>query len=491
MASSSRMALAVMRRLSVIAPWSHGAVRGPNPPVPAWQNRALDHRPGGNVRRQGLQHPARLVPLGFLALIALGTVLLALPWSRAGEGAAPLLTALFTATSAACITGLAVVDTAGYWSGFGQAVILLLMQTGGFGIMTGSTLLGLLVSRRLGLGTRLLAQAETRSLGLGDVMDVLRLVAVVTVVVEAAIAVTLTLRLHFGYGEPWAQAAWNGVFHAVSAFNNGGFSTYATGTVGFQGDAAVLVPIMLGVLLGGIGFPVLHELRRERRWRRWSVHTKLTLLGTALLLPGGALAIGLYEAGNPATLGPMDGLTAVLNAAFLSVNARSSGFNAVDIGALQPQSLAVHYLLMFVGGGSASTAGGIKLTTFLLLGLVVWAEVRGERETTVFGRSIGAGVQRQALTVALSGVAMVAVATLLMLSLTPHPMEAVVFEVISAFATVGLSTGITPQLPPSAQGLLVVLMFIGRVGTVTVVTALALRPREAAYRYPEERPIVG
>lgn len=443
------------------------------------------------MRRQGLRHPARLVPLGFLALIALGTMLLALPWSRAGEGAAPLITALFTATSAACITGLAVVDTASYWSGFGQAVIALLMQVGGFGIMTGSTLLGLLVSRRLGLGTRLLAQAETRSLGLGDVMAVLRLVAVVTLVVEAAIALMLILRLHFGYDEPWPAAVWHGAFHAVSSFNNGGFSTYATGMMRFQGDAGVLVPVMLGVVLGGIGFPVLHELRNERRWRRWSVHTKLTLLGTALLLPGGALLIGLYEANNAATLGPMDQATAALNAVFMSVSARSSGFNAVDIGALRPESIAAHYLLMFVGGGSASTAGGIKLTTFLLLGLVVWAEVRGDRETTAFGRSIGTSVQRQALTIALLGVMMVAVGTLLMLSLTSFPLDAVIFEVISAFATVGLSTGITPQLPPAAQTVLVALMFIGRVGTVTVVTALALRPREAIYRYPEERPIVG
>ncbi|MFC0679906.1 TrkH family potassium uptake protein [Lysobacter korlensis] len=432
------------------------------------------------------------MPLAFLAVISLGTALLALPISHAGPGSAPWITALFTAVSATCVTGLTVVDTPSYWSTFGQVVILALFQFGGFGIMAGATLLGLLVSNRMRLGARLLAQAETRSLDLGDVMAVLRLIIITTLLVEVLLTIVLTLRFHFAYDQPFGLALWNGFFHGVSAFNNAGFSTYSDSMTRFAGDALVLGPVMLAVLLGGLGFPVLLELRREPwQWSRWSVHTKITLLGSAFLLVGGALAIAAYEWTNPATLGPMDTGERVLNALFLSVNTRSSGFNTLDMRMLEPETLALNYGLMFIGGGSASTAGGIRLTTFFLLGFVVWAEVRAQRDTIAFRRRIPVEVQRQALTIALFGVGTVAIGTLALLSVTDHPLVLVVFEVISASATVGLSTGIIPELPPSGQLILTVLMYTGRVGTVTVVTALALRGRNIPFRYPEERPIVG
>lgn len=441
---------------------------------------------------QTLQHPARLVSLAFLVVILLGTALLMLPQARAGEGAAPFVTALFTATSAVCVTGLVVVDTATYWSGFGQAVILALFQVGGFGIMSGATLLGLLVTRRLRLTTRLAAQAETRGLAMGDVVDVLKLVMVVTVVVQAALTAALTLRLRFGHGEAWDDAAWHGLFHAVSAFNNAGFTIYPDGLIPFATDALILLPLMLGVVLGGIGMPVLHDLRQERRRAsRWSLHTKLTLLGTALLLAFGFVATLVYEWGNPATLGALDLPARVLNALFHSVMARSGGFNTVDIGAMHDETLTITYGLMLIGGGSAGTAGGIKVGTFVILALIIWAEVRAEPDAASFGRRVPVEVQRQAVTLTLMAVGMVGTGTLLLLSMTELGLRDAVFETISAFATVGLSTGVTPGLPAEAQALLVVLMFAGRVGIVTLATALALRRRQNPFRYPEERPIVG
>lgn len=445
-----------------------------------------------HLAARGLQHPARLIPLAFLAVIVLGTLLLMLPVARAEPGSAPLLTALFTSVSAVCVTGLIIVDTPVYWSGFGQVVILGLFQVGGFGIMTGATLLGMLVMPRLRLGTRLAAQAETRSLALGDVVAVLRLIVIVTVAVEALVAAALTLQLHYGYGEDWGRALWNGIFQSVSAFNNAGFSTYSDSLMGFVADPLVVVPIMLAIVLGGLGFPVLFELRREpMRWARWSVHAKITLLGSAILIVGGTAAILLYEYGNPDTLGPLDGGGKLLGALFHSVTARTAGFNTVDVGSMRVETLAVNYVLMFIGGGSAGTAGGIKVTTFFLLGFVVWAEIRAGRDTTAFRRRISIEAQRQALTVVLLGVTVLAVATLLLLSITEFPLHVLMFETISAFATVGLSTGITADLPPVGQFILIVLMFVGRVGTITVATALALRSRQSAYRYPEERPIVG
>lgn len=442
--------------------------------------------------RHPIQHPARLVPLAFLVAITVGTVLLLMPIARAGPGGAPLLIALFTATSAICVTGLAVVDIPTYWSGFGQAVILALFQVGGFGIMSGATLLALLVTRRLGLSTRLIAQAETRSVALGDVVAVLRLVLVVTIGVETLLAAILIPYLRFAYHEPWGQAIWHGVFHAVSAFNNAGLSTYPDSLVRFAADPLILVPIMVAVILGGLGIPVLYELRQKpNQPARWSVHTKLTLLGTAILLFGGFVVVLAFEWKNPTTLGPHAPASKLLGSMFYSAMTRSGGFNAFDTGQMRPETLAASYALMMIGGGSAGTAGGIRVTTFLLLGFVVLAEVRGESDTTVFRRRIPAEVQRQALTIVLLAVGSVAAGTLILLSVTDFALDDILFETISAFATVGLTTGITRDLPPVGQFVVTVLMYMGRVGTTTLATALALRSKQRPYRYPEERPIVG
>jgi potassium uptake TrkH family protein len=444
------------------------------------------------LSRRQIIHPARVIPLAFLGAIGVGTLLLMLPMAREGAGAAPALVALFTATSAVSITGLAVVDTSTYWSAFGQAVILLLLQVGGFGIMTGATLLGLLISRRLRLTQRLIAQAETKSLTLADVASVVRVVLAVTLTAELVVAGLLTLRLRFGYGEPWPEAAWNGLFHSVSAFNNAGFSTYSDGLTRFALDPVVLVPIMLAVVVSGLGFPVIHELREE--WRqpgRWSIHAKLTLFGTAALLVLGFVSVLVAEWGNAGTLGGMPIAGKVLNAMFHSVMTRSGGLNSIDVGAMRSETWLISDMLMFIGGGSAGTAGGIKVTTFLLLGFVVWAEVRGHSDASAFRRRISPAVQRQALAVVLLAVALVSAATLALLVLTTFPLDRILFEVISAAATVGLSTGITADLPPSAQLILVALMYVGRVGTITVAAALALRTHHRLFRYPEERPIVG
>ncbi len=444
------------------------------------------------MRKAKLTHPGRIVPLAFLLVIALGTAVLMLPAARSGPGHAPFIIALFTATSAVCVTGLAATDTATYWTPFGQLVILALAQIGGFGIMTGATLLGLLVSRRLGLSTKLIAQAETRSLRLGDIATVLRLILLVTLVMEGVTAAALTLRFRLAYDQSWGEALWHGVCHAIFAFNHAGFSTYSDNLMRFAHDPLVLTPIMLTVVIGSLGFPVIHELAHgARRPSRWSVHSKMTLFGSALLLVAGFAVVAVYEWDNAATIGAFAWPEKLLNAAFHSVMTRSAGFNSVDVGKMESPTLMVSDILMLIGGGSAGTAGGIKITTFLILGFVVWAEVRGEEDTTAFRRRISQQAQRQALAVVLLAVGIVALGVLIMLSLTDFAFEAVLFEVVSAFATTGLSTGITPQLPAPALGLLTCLMFLGRVGTITVASVLALKERHTAFRYPEERPIVG
>jgi len=444
------------------------------------------------MRFASLRNPARLVPIGFFITILFGTALLMLPMAQAGPGGAPFLTALFTATSAVCVTGLITVDTPTYWSNFGQGIILFLIQIGGFGIMTGATMLGLLVTRRLKLHHRLLAQAETPTFSLGQVSSVLKLVLVTTVVVELVVAAVLTARFSVHYQQSAGEAVWNGVFHAVSAFNNAGFARFSDNVMGFALDPIILFPLMIAVILGGIGFPVLYELRSELFCpARWSLHTKLTLLGTAILLVTGFASVLAFEWRNPGTLGPMGLAGKFQSALFHSVVTRTAGFNSIDIAQLRPETLFLSDALMLIGGGSAGTAGGIKVTTFLVLGLIVWAEVRGEPDASAFGRRISTEVLRQALTVVLLAVGIVGASTLILLSLTRFGLSEVLFEVVSAFATVGLSTGITPKLPPGGQLALILLMFIGRVGTVTVATALALKTSPRPYRYPQERPIVG
>ncbi|MFI7598338.1 TrkH family potassium uptake protein [Actinoplanes sp. NPDC049681] len=433
------------------------------------------------------------MPLAFLGAIAVGTALMMLPPARAEAGHAPFVTALFTATSAVCVTGLSVVDTPTYWSGFGLVLLTVLSQIGGFGIMTLATLLSLLVSRRLGLRSRLLAQAESAGLSGGNVGGVLIRVALVMFASEAAISLVLTLRFWLAYDYSFGRAVWEAVFHAVQAFNNAGFALYPDSLVRFVGDWWICVPLALGVLGGSIGFPVVFELARE--WRTpgsWSTHTRLTVWGTLLLSVSGFLVFLTFEWSNPGTLGPLGTPAKILAAFTQDVMTRSGGFNSINLGATNTETIAVTNGMMFIGGGSASTAGGIKVTTFLLLAFVIWAEIRGEPDVVIRKRRIAEETQRQALTVALLGVALVAGGTLALIMFTDDvPFDRALFEVTSAFATVGLSTGITPQLNSAAQIVLVVLMYVGRVGTVAVGTAIALNTRRRLYRYPEERPLVG
>ena len=446
------------------------------------------HRPSWPV----IRHPAQAVVLGFAGAVVVGTVLLMLPISRTGEGSAPVVTALFTSTSAVCVTGLTVVDTPSYWSGFGEAVILALIQVGGFGIMTLASLLGLLVSRRMGLRTRLTAAAETKAVGLGDVRAVVKGVVKVSLLIEAVTALCLTLRFRLGYDEPLLTAVYHGVFHAVSAFNNAGFALYSDNLMGFVTDPWICLPIAIAVITGGLGFPVLLELRKELRAPgMWSLHTKMTLAMTGILLVGGTLFVTANEWVNPGTLGALDTPGRLLAGFFQAVMPRTAGFNSLDYGQMNESTLLGTNVLMFIGGGSAGTAGGIKVTTFLVLFYMIYAEVRGERNVEAFDRRIDDRATRQALTVALLSIAAVMSATLALLEITDLSTDKVLFEAVSAFATVGLSTGITADLPTSAHLILTGLMFLGRLGPVTLVSAVALRERQRLYELPEGRPIIG
>jgi trk system potassium uptake protein TrkH len=437
------------------------------------------------------RHPARLVAVGFALAIAVGTVLLFLPVARTGPGGAPFDVALFTSTSAVTVTGLTVVDTGTYWSGFGEGTLIVLMQVGGIGIMTMASLLGLVVARRLGLRSRMLVQAETRAVDLGTVRSLLGGVLVLSVTLELFAWVAITLRLWLGYGESFWKALYHGLFHAVSAFNSGGFALYPDNLTRYADDVLVLLPLTLAFTLGALGYPVLLELRRRGRPRSWSVHTKLTLIVFAVLAVLGPAVVLLGEQANPQTLGELSTGGKVIAAAFSGLSAGSAGFNVIDYAHTDPATLFGTDVLMFIGGGSGGTAGGIKVTTVAVLTLAVVAEIRGENDAEVFGRRIATPTVRQALTVTVISIVVVTLSAFWLLRFTAGDLDHALFEVVSAFSNSGLSTGITPSLPDSARYLLVVLMYVGRVGPLTAATALALRTSRRLYRYPETRPLVG
>ncbi|WP_237322909.1 TrkH family potassium uptake protein [Streptomyces sp. JJ36] len=440
----------------------------------------------------GFRHPAQVIAGAFGAAVLIGTVLLSLPLATSSGERAPLIDALFTATSAVCVTGLITVDTGSYWSGFGEGVILGLIQAGGLGIMTLATLFAVLLSRRLGLRARLLAAQETKSLNLRDLRRVVRNIVLFSLISEAVVAVLLTAVLLVGHDRPFGTAVYEAVFHAVSAFNNAGFSTHRDSLMEFVADPGVCLIIAAAVILGGLGFPVVFELARGwRHPRAWSVLTRITMTMTAALLALGTLALTVAEHDNPETLGPLGPGEKWLAGFFASTMARTAGFNSIDTAAQTPESLLVTDMLMFIGGGSAGTAGGIKVTTFGLLAFVIWAEMRGEPTVNVGRRRVPGSNQRQALAIALIGVGMVAFSTLLLMGISGFGLDRVLFEAVSAFGTVGLSTGITAELPPAGELVLVVLMFVGRIGPLTLASALALRHRERLFELPEERTIVG
>jgi trk system potassium uptake protein TrkH len=448
--------------------------------------------------------PARFAILIFGVLIFVFTLIFSLPISTTSGEVPPFADALFTAVSVICVTGLSTVDMASYWSPFGHGVILLGVQIGGIGVLTLASILGLVISRKLGLRQRLLAagdsnplrmhkgsMAEGQAVRLGEVGSLLVTVALSVLVIEFAVAVLLFPRL-LASGIGPLESAWEAFYYSAMAFTNTGFQPTSNGLVPFAQDYWFLSVLMIGVFLGAVGFPVIYVLMRNmRRPKKWSLHVKLTLTTTILLFVLGGIAFFLLELGNAKTFGSMDLGQRIFQPFFLSMMTRSGGFNTIDINELNGSSLLVADMLMFIGGGSASTAGGIKVTTLAILFLAAFAEARGNEGMQAFDRRIPSDVLRLSVSVVLWGATTVAAASIIILQISGATLDRVLFEVISAFATSGLSTGLTAELPNSGQYVLAATMFLGRVGTVTLAAALAASQSRQLFRRSEERPIVG
>lgn len=459
------------------------------------QPRLLDARTYENLRdfidAKVLSSPARTAISTFLLVIVFFTLMLLLPIASNDGHMAPLHHAFFTATSAVTVTGLTTVSTAEQWSMFGQVIILCACQIGGLGTLTLTSLLALATGRKMGLRSKLIAQEELNIGRLGEVGSVVRTVAYTSASIEAFIALLLTPRFLI-LGEDPLTSLWHGIFYAISAFNNAGFTPHSDGIVPYGHDFFVIIPVCIAVFLGAMGFPVLMALQQHPlKPSRWTLTAKLTLVTTSVLFVLGAAAWGAAEWNNPSTVGGNNPGDKILSALFASVMTRSGGFNLVDMNDIRPVTSLITDVLMFIGGGSASTAGGIKVTTIAVIMLAIMAEARGDQFVVAFNRTIPDTVLRIAISVTMMSAGIVIAGSGIILMLTDQPLSRVLFEVISAYATCGLSNGLSAELSPAGIYTLSALMFIGRIGTITAATALALRSRRRLYKFPEERPIIG
>lgn len=429
--------------------------------------------------------PFALLVYGFAGIIALGALLLWLPVSSKSGEFTSFLNALFTSTSAVCVTGLAVVDTGTYWSSFGQGVILVLIQIGGLGFMTGATLLLLAFGRRIGLKQKLLIGDSLGVEKLGGLMPLVIGIAVFTLVVESFGAVIFYAR--FSSQSPPSTAAWQSIFHAVSAFNNCGLDIFGNfrSLTDYQGDPLVLLTTAALIILGGISFIVVIDVFGARRFNRLSLDGKIVLTTTIALLALGTIVILVTEFNNEATLGPMSWPQKVLDAFFQSVTPRTAGFNVIAIGSMAVYSLFFTIMLMFVGGASGSTAGGVKVNTFGMLLATVWSTIRGKEHPGAFGREFRPQQIHRALTVSMLSLGLVGIVTLVLTITEKTDFIKVLFETVSAFGTVGLSTGITPSLSLAGKVIITITMFAGRLGPLTLALSLVQSQQPSAYRYPQ------
>jgi trk system potassium uptake protein len=441
--------------------------------------------------------PAVALLVLFAVLISAGTMLLSLPVATASAEPTRFIDALFTATSAACVTGLVVLDTGTHWSPFGQVVILVLIQLGGFGIMAGSTLLlSVVLRRRTTLRDRILVTESLGGLELGTVTQLVKRIAIFTIVFELLGAIVLSIAFMAGpeAGPQWHPLGiWWGVFHAISAFNNAGFDMTGgfQSLIPFRDDWVVLLTHGVLLVLGGLGFAIVGDAIFRRRWTRLALETKLVLATTAALLVAGSVMIAFTEWNNPITLGAMPPEQRLLNAFFESATLRTAGFTALETGAFVESSLFVVMALMFIGGASGSTAGGIKVTTFSVLLIAIVSTIRGEPSATAFGRRIQHAIVYRALAVALLSIGFVFVVGLGLTLTTEATFVQTLFEAVSAFGTVGASTGITPELSDPARLITTFAMFVGRLGPLTLVLALAARAHPVAYRPAVESVRIG
>lgn len=417
--------------------------------------------------------------------------MLLLPFSTNSGQSPGFINALFTATSAVCVAGLVIADTATYWSPFGQAVILALIQIGGLGFMAGATIVLLLIGRRITLKDRLLLREALGSSGIGGLVRFTQGIALMVLAIEAVGAILLLIRFASRY--PVGSAIWQAVFHAISGFNNAGFSILpeSQGFIPYQEDYYVIIVVSILMVLGATGYAVLANVARVRRFTRLALDTKIVIVASVSLLVLGTFLIMLMEFTNPNTLGPLPIQYKLLNSFFLSAASRTTGFSTIPIGSLTEYTLFFIMALMFIGGAAGSMSGGIKVNTFGVLTAAIVASIRGREHAEAFGREISESQIHKALTLAALAIGIIFTSVMILTFTEGAQFIATFFESVSAFSIVGHSTGITPTLSVWGKVTITITMFLGRVGPLTLAYSLTQRMERSLYRYAEERVKIG
>lgn len=435
-------------------------------------------------------HPAQVLAVGYLVVILVGTILLHLPIATTNPGSLPWLDCLFTATSATAVTGLIVVNTSSAFTSFGQVVIMLLIQFGGLGLMTMSTLLALVIGRRIGLQERVVMQKELGQFQLSGLVKVVKRVLLITAIIEGLGVVILFLRWQPLLGAK--KALYYAVFHSVSAFCNAGFDLFGNSMQNFNQDFITLFTISSLLILGGLGFGVVTDLFHLPKNKRLTFHSRMVLRVSLILLVLGWAFVFFTEYSNPETLGELSFGGKVLSAYFTSATTRTAGFESLPTGSLRTPTLFFAIVLMFIGASPASTGGGIKTTTFGVVVVTVFSIIRGKGETEVFQRRVAKETIIDALCIITLAMMLVFLDTIVLSFLeTDKEFLDLFFETVSAFGTVGLSTGITPDLSTISKIMLILTMYAGRVGPMTVLVALSKKRKTQNFRYPEEKILVG
>ena len=439
--------------------------------------------------------PTQIIAIVFALIILIGALLLNLPVSARDGVSCGLLPAFFTATSATCVTGLVLFDTWSQWSGFGQTVILLLIEIGGLGFMSAASLVVFLLRRKIGLKQRMIM---AQALSMNDMAGVVRLqkwVLTGSLSVQGVGALVLFLRFWPEYGAAKA-AAW-GVFHSVSAFCNAGFDIFGSIAPGdsiitFNSDPVVCITLMLLVVIGGLGFFVWEEVATKRRWRQLSVYSRLVLLTSGTLILAGAVLFCLLEWNNPATLGAMSVPQKILNGFFQSVTVRTAGFDSIGQAGMTDAGKALSAVLMFIGGSSGSTAGGVKTVTMVVLLLFLGTRARGKKTVTVFRRTIPDDKVLDAMTIASIVIALALFGGIFLCATSPIGFTDALYESVSALATVGLTAGVTPNLSVASQLLIILYMYFGRVGVLTISLGFLMGDRaDDRFRYATTNLLIG
>ncbi|PCN44892.1 Trk family potassium uptake protein [Brevibacillus laterosporus] len=436
--------------------------------------------------------PPKVLVLGFALIIAIGAILLTLPIATNDGHGLSLINAVFTSTSATCVTGLVVTDTGTTFTLFGQLVILALIQVGGLGFMTLATFFALLMGKKISLQQRLLLQESLNQISIEGVVRLAKMLLIFTGLIELTGGILLTLR--FAFDMPFAKALYYGMFHSISNFNNAGFDLMGefSSLTKYVSDPIVNITVCLLIILGGIGFIVMAEVYGYRDTKRLSLHTKVVLTTTAILIILGTLAILILEFTNPKTLQPLSPVGKFFGALYQSVTARTAGSNTISIGDMHQSSLFFMIVLMFIGASPGSTGGGIKTTTFATLLGAVWAQIKGREDVIFYRQRILPHMIYKSLTVTMTALFIVIIVSMILTITEPgKDFLMILFESVSAFATVGLSMGLTPDLSDIGKIVISLTMFAGRVGPLTIAFALAQRNRKEYFRYPKGKIMIG